>query len=112
MQAHEPTDTSAKSQDKASPIPQPAESPELPLHRPFERSTLLIDAVRRGPMMRQNHANGTLVPEDQRIVSALTAGRVDKVLVRPGAKVTADQVLVELSNPDVLLEYLDAERNL
>lgn len=77
-----------------------------------ERSTLLIDAVKRGPMLRQIHANGILVPEDQRLVSALVAGRVERVLVRPGARVTADQVLVELSNPDVQLEYLDAERNL
>ena len=77
-----------------------------------ERATLLIDAVKRGPMLRQVHANGMLVPEDQRIVSALTAGRVEQVRVRPGARVTADQVLVELSNPDVQLEALDAERNL
>jgi len=77
-----------------------------------ERATLLIDAVRRGPMLRQVHANGTLVPEEQRIVSALTAGRVDRVRVRPGAHVAAADVLVELSNPDVQLESLDAERNL
>jgi multidrug efflux pump subunit AcrA (membrane-fusion protein) len=78
----------------------------------IERATLLIDAVKRGPMLRQVHANGILVPEDQRFVSALTAGRVDKVLVRPGAQVGADDVLVELSNPDVQLEALDAERQL
>jgi multidrug resistance efflux pump len=77
-----------------------------------ERATLLIDTVRRGPMLRQVHANGTLVPEQQRIVSALTAGRVDRVRVRPGAAVKAEDVLVELSNPDVQLEALDAERNL
>ena len=77
-----------------------------------ERATLLIDTVKRGPMLRQVHANGMLVPEDQRIVSALTAGRVEQVRVRPGARVSADQVLVELSNPDVQLEALDSERNL
>lgn len=77
-----------------------------------ERSTLLIGAVRRGPMLRQVHANGTLVPESQRFVSAVTAGRVERVVVRPGATVGADDVLVELSNPDVQLEALDAERNL
>ena len=77
-----------------------------------ERATLLIDTVRRGPMLRQVHANGTLVPEQQRIVSALTAGRVEQVRVRPGAAVEAADVLVELSNPDVQLEALDAERNL
>jgi len=77
-----------------------------------ERATLLIDTVKRGPLVRQVHGNGSLVPEDQRIVSALTAGRVDRVLARPGARVDAGTVLVELSNPDVQLEALDAERQL
>jgi HlyD family secretion protein len=78
----------------------------------IERATLLIGMVKRGPMLRQVHATGLLVPEDQRYVSAVTAGRVEKVLVRPGATVQASDVLVELSNPDVQLEALDAERNL
>jgi multidrug efflux pump subunit AcrA (membrane-fusion protein) len=78
----------------------------------IERATLLIGTVKRGPMLRQVHATGLLVPENQRFVSALTAGRVDQVLVRPGAQVKASDILVELSNPDVQLEALDAERNL
>lgn len=78
----------------------------------IERATLLIDAVKRGPMVRQVHANGTLVPEDQRIVSALTAGRIERVLARPGARVEPGTMLVELSNPDVQLEALNAERQL
>jgi len=77
-----------------------------------ERATLWLDTVRRGPMVRQVHGNGTLVPESQRFVSALTAGRIERVLARPGAKVEASTVLVELSNPDVQLEALDAERQL
>jgi RND family efflux transporter MFP subunit len=77
-----------------------------------ERATLLLDTVKRGPMIRQVHGNGTLVPESQRLVSALTAGRVERVHARPGARVTAGTVLVELSNPDVQLEALDAERQL
>lgn len=75
-----------------------------------ERSTLWIDTVRRGELVRQVRGSGSLVPEDLRIVSALTAGRVDRVLVRPGAKVDANAVLIEMSNPDVQLQALDAER--
>jgi len=77
-----------------------------------ERATLWLDTVRRGPMVRQVHGNGTLVPESQRFVAALTAGRVERVLARPGARVEPGTVLVELSNPDVQLEALDAERQL
>lgn len=78
----------------------------------LERSSLWIDTVRRGEMKREVRATGTLVPEDQRMVSALTAGRVDRVLVRPGARVEAGTLLIEMSNPDVQLEALDAERQL
>uniref|UniRef100_A0A832I2K2 HlyD family efflux transporter periplasmic adaptor subunit n=1 Tax=Eiseniibacteriota bacterium TaxID=2212470 RepID=A0A832I2K2_UNCEI len=77
-----------------------------------ERSSLWIDTVRRGTMVREVRGAGTLVPESQRIVSALTAGRVDRVLARPGARVEAGTILLEISNPDVELQALDAERQL
>ena len=76
----------------------------------IERGTLWIDTVKRGEMLRQVRGNGTLVPEDLRVVSALTAGRIDRVIVRPGAKVEVGTVLLEMSNPDVQLQALDAER--
>jgi HlyD family secretion protein len=77
----------------------------------IERSTLWLDTVKHGEMIREvRSTSGTLVPEDQRIVSAMTAGRVDRVLVRPGARVDAGTVLIEISNPDVQLQALDAER--
>lgn len=77
-----------------------------------ERATLWIDTVKRGPMVREVRGNGTLVPENQQFVSALTSGRVDRVLVRPGARVEPGSILLELSNPDVQLEALEAERQL
>ena len=75
-----------------------------------ERGTLWIDTVKKGEMLRQVRGNGTLVPEDLRVVSALTAGRIDRVLVRPGAACEPNTVLLEMSNPDVQLQSLDAER--
>jgi len=77
-----------------------------------ERATLWIDTVRRGPFVRQVRAPGTLVPEHVRLVSALTAGRVEQMLVRPGTAVEAGTVLLEMSNPDVQLQLLEAERQL
>jgi HlyD family secretion protein len=77
-----------------------------------ERATLWIDSVRRGTMVRQVRAPGTLVPEQMRYVSAVTSGRVETKLVRPGQTVTPTTVLVELVNPDVQLEALQAERQL
>jgi HlyD family secretion protein len=76
----------------------------------FESATLYTDTVRRGTMVRQVRGSGALVPESLRIVSAMTAGRVDRILARPGTHVDAGTLLLELSNPDVQLEGLDAER--
>src|SRR5262245_31852590 len=76
----------------------------------IEKATLWIDTVKQGEMLRQVRGNGTLVPEDLRVVSALTAGRIDQVLVRAGAPCEVGTVLLEMSNPDVQLQALDAER--
>jgi HlyD family secretion protein len=83
----------------------------LPTAAPsVERSTLLIDSVQRGTMVRAVRAPGTLVPEQVRFVSALTAGRIEALPVRPGATVTAGSALLDMSNPDVQLEALEAGR--
>jgi HlyD family secretion protein len=75
-----------------------------------ERASLMIDSVQRGTMLRAVRAPGTLVPERVRLVSALTAGRIEQLPVRPGATVAAGSALLELSNPDVQLEALEAGR--
>ena len=83
----------------------------LPTAAPsVERSALLIDSVQRGTMVRAVRAPGTLVPERVRFVSALTAGRIERLPLRPGATVTAGSDLLDMSNPDVQLEALEAGR--
>ncbi|MDQ6888589.1 MAG: efflux RND transporter periplasmic adaptor subunit [Gemmatimonadota bacterium] len=77
-----------------------------------DRATLMIDTVRRGEMVRQVRGPGTLVPEQIRLISALTAGRVENIALRAGEKVTKDTPLLELSNPDVQLQSLEAQRQL
>jgi HlyD family secretion protein len=70
------------------------------------------DTVKRGEMLRQVRGNGTLVPEEILWIPTLSAGRVVRILVLPGARVKADTVLVELSNPDVDQAAFDAESQL
>ncbi len=77
-----------------------------------ERDSVWIDSVRRGQLLRQVSGPGTLVPEQIRWVTATTAGRVEAIHVEPGSQVEVDTLLVELSNPDVELEALEAERQL
>jgi HlyD family secretion protein len=60
-----------------------------------------IEPVKRGPMIRNVHGSGTLVPEDIRWITATTSGRVERLVLRPGATVRADSVILELSNPDL-----------
>src|SRR2546430_2750873 len=70
------------------------------------------DTVKRGQMLRQVRGNGTLVPEEILWIPTLSAGRVERIMVLPGARVKADTVLVELSNPDVDQAAFDAESQL
>jgi HlyD family secretion protein len=77
-----------------------------------ERATVWVDSVKRGPMVRNVRGLGTLVPEEIRWIPAVTAGRVERILVRPGAVVKPDTVLIVLSNPTQTQAALEAEQQL
>jgi HlyD family secretion protein len=77
-----------------------------------DRSTIWTDSVRRGEFVRQVRGPGTLVPEQARWVVAVTSGRIERIHVQPGETVEAETILLELSNPDVQVEGLNAERQL
>ena len=77
-----------------------------------DRRTLWIDAVKRGPMLRQVRGVGTLVSEDVLVVPATVGGRVVRILVEPGAIVDANTVILELSNPELELQRLEAQSQL
>ena len=66
-----------------------------------DRNLVWIDTVKRGQMLRQVRGLGTLVPEEIRWIAARTPGRVDQIILRPGATVTPDSVILMLANPDV-----------
>ena len=82
------------------------------LKRPAPRvsaESLYIDTVRAGAMVVEVRGAGTLVAEDTEWIPAATDGRVERVAVQPGAIVTRDTLLVELSNPEVVQAARDAE---
>lgn len=72
-----------------------------------EKGTLWTGEVQRGPMVRQVRGLGTLTPEEVLWIPAVHDGRVDRVRLRPGANVSPDTILVELSNPELELEAED-----
>jgi HlyD family secretion protein len=77
-----------------------------------EKATVWPDTVKRGSMVRQVRGLGTLVPEDIRWIPAVTEGRVERIIVHPGAVVKADTVLLELSNPTQAQSMVEAEQQL
>ena len=79
-----------------------------------ERATVWVDTVKRGDMNRNVRGLGTLMPIDEarRLIPAVTQGRVERILIRPGAEVTPDTVILELSEPTVQQALGDAEQQL
>lgn len=72
-------------------------------------SAVYSGTVKRGPMVREVRGAGTLVPEDIRWISTTATGKVEKLVLRAGAKVTPGTVILELSNPDLKQQVSDAE---
>lgn len=77
-----------------------------------ERNLVWIDTVKKGQMLRQVRGLGVLVPEEIRWIAARTPGRVDRIILRPGATVTTDSVILILANPEVEQAAANAELQL
>lgn len=77
-----------------------------------ERAVVWPDTVKRGPMIRQVRGLGTLTPEDIRWIPATTQSRVEKIVLRPGSAVKKDSVILELSNPQLDQQMMDAQLKL
>ena len=73
-----------------------------------DRQGVLIDTVRRGPMVFQVRGTGTLVPVDIRILTAQTSCTVQRIRLYPGTAVKADTLIAELSSPELQQAAQDA----
>src|ERR1700724_3746078 len=78
----------------------------------FDGGSVWSDVVKRGPMLREVRGLGTLVPEDIRWIPAQTASRVDRIVIRPGHIVQPNTIILELSNPELQRDVLDAQYQL
>ena len=77
-----------------------------------DAATVWMDTVQHGTMIRQVRGPGTLVPEQMRWITALTAGRVEQIIVLPGTVIEENTVIIRMSNPDVVVELLQAQQAL
>ncbi len=74
-----------------------------------DRATVCTDTVKRGPMLRDVRGLGTLEPETIWVIPAATDGRVEKRYLLPGTPVKAGTASLDLSNPQLQQEALDAQ---
>jgi HlyD family secretion protein len=77
-----------------------------------DRTSIWIDTVKQGPMVRDVRGLGTLVPEDIHWIPATTEGRVERIVLRPGTRVTESSVILDLSSPSVDQALQDARSKL
>jgi HlyD family secretion protein len=72
-------------------------------------NSLYFGVVKRGDIVRDVRGAGQLVPEDVRQITTTANGRVEKIVLRPGAEVKPGTVILELSNPDLKQQVGDAD---
>ena len=77
-----------------------------------DRATVWSYEVKRGPMLRELRGIGTLIPEDIQWIPAQTEAQVDRIVLKPGAIVKSDSIILELSNLTLKRDVLDAEYQL
>ena len=81
-----------------------------PASQTIERSAVLIDSVRRGDVVREVRGPGTLVPERIRWITAQASARVERLASESGRNVGSGELLLELSNPDLQIQTMQAEQ--
>jgi HlyD family secretion protein len=77
-----------------------------------DRTTVIIDTVKRGSLLRQVRGYGRLAPEEMQLIPASTEGRIERIMVRPGAAVQPDTILLEMSNPELERDVATAEMDI
>ena len=73
-----------------------------------ERGSVWVDTVKRGPLLREVRGIGTLVPEDNRLITAVTIATVEQLVIYPGTAVEPDTIILAMSNPQLLQEAENA----
>ncbi len=77
-----------------------------------DAATVWRDTVVHGTMIRQVRGPGTLVPEQMRWITAVTAGRIEQIMSLPGTEVGQGDVIMRMSNPDADMRLLQAQQQL
>lgn len=77
-----------------------------------ERKELLIGQVQQGELDVIVEGYGTLMSDKQQLITSFSTGTVKEVILKPGAAVTTDSVIVQLENPELLQQLENAKQEL
>ncbi len=77
-----------------------------------DRATVWTDTVKFGTMVRAVRGNGTLVPEEMRWITAVTAGRIEQRCLQPGATNDSTTEVLRPINPDGVVQLMHSQQQL
>ena len=77
-----------------------------------DSATVVSGEVKRGELIRNVRGTGVLVPEEIRWIPATVNGLIENCYVKRGDVVKEDTVLIEMSNPELERDALDAQTQL
>jgi HlyD family secretion protein len=75
----------------------------------IDESEIWVGEVKRGQMAREVRGVGVLAPSNIRWIVSASAGRVERILVKPGARVEQGTILAHVSNPQLNRQLQQAQ---
>ncbi|WP_281556768.1 HlyD family efflux transporter periplasmic adaptor subunit [Thalassomonas sp. RHCl1] len=76
------------------------------------RNDILVEQVQQGDLEVLIEGYGNLTSDKQQLITTLTRATVKEIVLKPGARVSADSVIVRLENPELIQEVENAEQEL
>ena len=76
------------------------------------RNSLLIETVQQGDLKVEVEGYGTLTTDNQQLITAYTNATVKEIVLKPGASVSANSVIVRLENPELEQQVENARQEL
>lgn len=78
----------------------------------IDESEIWVGQVKRGQMSREVRGVGVLAPADIRWVVSESKGTVERILIKPGARVSQDSVIAHIANPQLSRQLQQARWDL
>jgi HlyD family secretion protein len=77
-----------------------------------KRNDMLFGTVKHGDLQVEIEGYGALRSDKQVLITSLTSATVQEIILKPGALVTAESIIVQLANPELQQQVDSAVREL